>query len=60
MREYTNKIVDLVDEGFYGDLNESTKILITGLLTWLSEDDVEKFWFANGYGDLYEENEDAE
>lgn len=57
MREYTNKIIDLLDEGFYGDVNKNTEDLIVGLLTWLSEDDVKKFWFANGYEDLFQEEE---
>lgn len=57
MREYTNKILELVDEGFYGDINESTKSLICGLLTWLSEDDVKKYWFANGYSDIFDAEE---
>lgn len=62
MRKYTNRILGLLDEGFYGEVSDATDQLITGLLSWMSEDDVKKFCFANGYqelfDELYEENDD--
>ena len=44
MREYTNKMYTLIDEGVV-----DTKALAEQLLTWLSEEDVKQFWFANEY-----------
>lgn len=43
-REYTNKILELIDEGAI-----DTKALAEQLLMWLSERDVEQFYRANGY-----------
>jgi len=42
MREYTNKIAEMVDDGL---LNK--EYLIEQLLMWLSEDDVKEFYMAN-------------
>jgi len=51
-REYTNKILELINEGAI-----DTKALAEQLLCWLSEHDVEEFYRANGYGDWDEEEE---
>lgn len=58
MREYTNRILELLEEGFYGEVHDSTEWLIVGLLNWMSEDDVKKFWFVNGYSDIWPEEEE--
>ena len=50
-REYTNKILELVDDGIV-----DKDWLIQGLLQWLSERDVEEFYHVN----LSEEEEDNE
>lgn len=54
-REYTYKMLEMVDEGLFGDMNESTKQLIYqliyDLLMWMPERDVEDFYCAN-YSDL--------
>jgi hypothetical protein len=42
MREYTNKIADMVADGL---LNKEQ--LIFNLLMWMSEDDVMDFYMAN-------------
>ena len=48
-REYTNRIIDFIDEGLFGEVNEATETLIIGLLNWLSEDEVKHFYQVNGY-----------
>lgn len=54
-REYTNKILELIDEGCI-----DTKGLAEQLLCWLSEHDVQKFYEAN-YSEFFEdEDEDPE
>jgi len=53
VREYTNKMIELLDEGVI-----ESKGLAEQLLCWLSEDDVKQFWYANGYADFFE-NEDV-
>ena len=50
-RRYTNLILDMVDEGLFGDMNESAKQLVWQLLMWMPERDVEDFYCAN-YSDL--------
>ena len=52
-REYTNKILELVDEGII-----DKDWLIQGLLMWMSERDVEQFYDANLRAEE-EEEEDA-
>ena len=52
-REYTNKILELVDEGII-----DKDWLIQGLLMWMSERDVEQFYDANLRADEEEEEED--
>lgn len=42
MRKYTNKVIEMVDEGL---LDRDT--LIRDLLMWLSESDVEEFYERN-------------
>lgn len=49
--EYTNKMLDMVEEGLFGDMNESAKQLICDLLMWMTEREVEDFYCAN-YSDL--------
>ncbi len=53
-REYTNKILELVDEGAI-----DTKALAEQLLCWLSERDVEEFYRVN-YADAFESEEEEE
>lgn len=57
MREYTNKLLDLIDEGIYGDMTPYAQSLIRDLLCFMSEDDVKAFWYANGYADIFETEE---
>ena len=51
MRKYTNKIIELVDDGI---LDRDT--LIRDLLCWMSESDVEEFYERNLRAD--DEDED--
>ena len=51
MRKYTNKIIELVDDGI---LDRDT--LIRDLLLWMSESDVEEFYERNLRAD--DEDED--
>jgi hypothetical protein len=53
-REYTNRILEMNEEGLF-DKN----ILIRDLLNWMSEADVQKFFYTSGFdGDLDEDDED--
>ena len=54
-REYTIKMLDLIDEGIV-----DTQALAEQLLSWLSEDDVKQFWYANGFAEALEDEEDEE
>ena len=53
-REYTNKILELMDEGCI-----DPKPLAEQLLCWLSEHDVEEFYRVN-YADFFEPEEEEE
>ena len=53
-REYTNKILELMDEGCI-----DPKPLAEQLLCWLSERDVEEFYRVN-YADCFEPEEEEE
>ncbi len=53
VREYTNKIIEMVDEGLL-DRDE----LIRDLLNWMSESDVKDFYVFNGWADDGDENPD--
>ena len=53
VREYTNKIAGMVDDGL---LNKD--YLIEQLLMWLSEHDVKDFYMANIAPELYDEEEE--
>jgi hypothetical protein len=44
-------MLDMVDEGLFGDMHESAKQLIYDLLMWMPERKVEDFYCAN-YSDL--------
>lgn len=55
-RAYTTKILDLLDQGMFSEQGKDD--LIASLLSWLSEDDVKDFYYANCYSD-YEENDDV-
>ena len=58
MRKYTNKIIELVDDGI---LDRDT--LIRDLLCWMSESDVEEFYERNLRADddeLDEEDNDEQ
>ena len=52
-REYTNKVLELVDEGIV-----DKDWLIQGLLMWMSEHEVEQFYDANLRPDEEEEEDD--
>lgn len=54
IREYTNKIIELLDEGIL-----EPKGLAEQLLAWLSEDDAKCFYFANCFHEYFEEDEVA-
>lgn len=58
VREYTNRFCDLIDEGFYD--RKGLENLALDLLSWISEDSVQKFWYTYGYGDLPGYGEDDE
>lgn len=45
-REYTNKLLDMVDEGLF-DLED----LVRDLACWMSEADVKEFMLRNDYLD---------
>ena len=51
-REYTNKIIEMVDEGMV-----DRDMLIRDLLNWMSESDVEDF-YDSYYGQDEDEDED--
>lgn len=53
-REYTNKIIELLDEGCI-----DPKSLAEQLLCWLSEHDVEEFYRVN-FADAFEPEEEEE
>ncbi len=53
-REYTNKILELMDEG-----SIDSKSLAEQLLCWLSERDVEEFYRVN-YAEFFEPEEEEE
>jgi len=57
IREYTNKILDLVEEGMYGKVDDSAIRLLTDILYYMPEDDVKAFWYANGYAAAFETEE---
>lgn len=55
MRKYTNKVIEMVDEGL---LDRDT--LIRDLLMWLSESDVEEFYERNLSDHDEDEDEDLD
>lgn len=57
MREYTNKLLELIDEGFYGEVSPTARDLIVRLLVWISEDDVKQFWLEYGFTPYESEND---
>lgn len=54
-REYTNKLVDLIEMGVI-----NTDFLVRELLGWMSEDDVKRFMRANDLMVAVEPDEDDE
>lgn len=54
-RKYTNKLLDLINQGVL-DKNE----LIVNLLIWMSEDDVEKFYKMYEYDSSTAEQQDQD
>ena len=52
-RLYTNKLLDMLDEGVI-----DPKQIAADLLLWMSEDDVKEFYFAREYDEFYPEDED--
>lgn len=59
-REYTNRLLEMIDEGLFGEVNEATERLISGLLAWMSEDDVKRFCQVNEYAYWMGLNEEEE
>lgn len=57
MREYTNKLLDLLEGGMYGKMDDGVCRVIIDLLYYMPEDDVKAFWYANGYADAFETEE---
>ena len=57
-REYTNLILEMVDEGLFGNMDESAKQLVWQLLMWMPEREVEDFYSEN-YSDLEQIEEEA-
>ena len=53
IREYTNKIIEMVDEGLW-DRDE----LIRDLLNYMSESDVKDFYESYGLDETWEDDED--
>ena len=53
-REYTNKIIELMDEG-----SIDPKPLAEQLLCWMSESDVEELWRVN-FADFFDPEEEEE
>lgn len=54
-REYTNKILEMLDEGIF-DKN----VLIRDLLSWMSENDVKAFYLAHDLDPSRHDYEDGE
>lgn len=54
MRNYTNHIIEMVDEGLI-----DRDILIRDLLNWMSESDVGEF-FDQNFGDEIEDEDDGQ
>ena len=52
-REYTNKILNYVDQGLFNE-----RQLILDLLLWMSEDDVKEYYLRNGYDEAEEYDND--
>ena len=53
-REYTTKLIDLVEEGVI-----DSQTVLTNLVNWLSERDVKAF-FEDEYSELDEDSEDED
>lgn len=53
MREYTNRIVQLIENDCLNPTELSKQLLM-----WLSESEAKEFYFANGYDEYFEEEED--
>ena len=54
VREYTTKLIDLVEEGVI-----DSQTVLTNLVNWLSERDVKAF-FEDEYSELDEDSEDED
>lgn len=54
-RKYTNKLLEMVDEGLLDQKN-----LIRDLLCWMSENEVQTFYEKYGYEEMESEDEDEE
>lgn len=52
VREYTTKLIDLVEEGII-----DSQTVLTNLVNWLSESDIQDF-FKDEYKEFDEDNED--
>ena len=53
VREYTNKIIEMVDEGLL-----DRDMLIRDLLNYMSESDVKDFYNSSGLDETWEDDED--
>jgi hypothetical protein len=54
-REYTNKILEMLDEGMF-----DKDMLIRDLLSWMSENDVKAFYYAYDLDPSRHDYEDGE
>lgn len=54
-REYTNKILEMLDEGMF-----DKDMLIRDLLSWMSENDVKQFYYAYDLDPSRHDEEDEE
>lgn len=56
MREWSTKLVDLIEDGFFD--KEALEKLAVDLINWHEEEDVKRFMEVNGFVQLFEELED--
>ena len=55
VREYTDKLIDLLNEGAI-----DPRTLAEQLLSWCSEDSVKQFYTSYGYAEAFEPEEEEE
>lgn len=54
-RIYTDKLITIIEEGMV-----DAKSLAEQLAYWIGEDDAKEFWYANGYSELDDSEEDED